>query len=256
MSEVDYLQFAYKREKQNSLPSENYDRGYRQVEVEEKRSKKSKGKTNVFFVITVVFLCFCLVLLAADIFSNGKVVASISSLVRQKSYSYYFVAAKASDMAEAYGECLTVKNGGGAGYIYSDSDEVFVVYSVFCDEAEAQSVAEKNLSAEVVEVSIKSGDTFVETMDKAIVSICQAIYEYDKGTLTDSGFVGVVEEIKKQVSELSAQEKTISDKNKSSLCEYVTTGIEKVSISSDSRSAFLSGARYFVVGWVTSLAQV
>lgn len=250
MSEVDYSRFLYKREGAGNSPT-------RVVETKDnsplkKKPSKRRKAGNFFFVLVVLLLCFGLIFMAVDIFGNGKLVAVISSSLRQNDFEYYFVAAEKQDKGAAYSKSITVKQGGGAGYIYYDGGKAYVVYSVLTDYAKAESVAAKNSETKVVVLGKRTSDSFYKNMDELFKEFCRAVEDYDNGALTDSGFTGRAEKIKSSVSVLVSDKKTADDAKKKELCEFVTDGINNLSVSDGVKSEFLSKARYFIAGWAVS----
>ncbi len=250
MSEVDYSRFLYKRDGAENLSvPDTATKDY--VSFEKKRVKKRKA-WNFIFVLTVLLICFGLLFMAIDIFSNGKLVAVISSSLRKNDYEYYFVAAEKQDKGAAYSKSITVKQGGGAGYIYYDGGKTYVVYSVLTDYAKAESVAAKNSETKVVVLGKRTSDSFYKSMDELFKEFCRAVEDYDNGALTDSGFTGRAERIKSSVSVLVSDKKTSDDAKKKELCDFVTDGINNLSVSDGVKSEFLSKARYFIAGWAVS----
>ena len=218
----------------------------------EKKPAKKRKAGNFIFVFIVILICFGLLFMAVDIFSNGKLVAAISSSLRKNDLEYYFVAAEKQDKGAAYAKSITVKQGGGAGYIYYDGGKAYVVYSVLSDYAKAESVAAKNSETKVIVLGKRISDSFYKSMDGLFREFCQAVEDYDNGALTDSGFTGRAERIKTSVSALLSDKKTSGDAKKKELCEFTIDGINNLSVSDGVKSEFLSKARYFIAGWAVS----
>lgn len=250
MSEVDYSRFLYKREGAENLPE--YDNVAKDYSSFEKKPAKKRKAGNFIFVFIVILICFGLLFMAVDIFSNGELVAAISSSLRKNDLEYYFVAAEKQDKGAAYAKSITVKQGGGAGYIYYDGGKAYVVYSVLSDYAKAESVAAKNSETKVIVLGKRTSDSFYKSMDGLFREFCRTVEDYDNGALTDSGFTGRAERIKTSVSALLSDKKTSGDAKKKELCEFAIDGINNLSVSDGVKSEFLSKARYFIAGWAVS----
>jgi len=261
--EVDYSRFAYKREGEKTgeraTEKKPFPADY-SVEYEvssptpfEKRSgKRKKRGGNVIFVLFVLFLCFALILLATDIISNGKIAATLTSALRKNDYEYYAVAVEKQDRSSAYSKSLTVKQGGGAGYVYIKDNRFYVLFSAYADMTEANNVAAKNTDSTVLVFGKKGKDSFYTEMDDLFKTFAETVTDYDEGLLTDSGFNGRKESIKTAVQKLS-QDKKSNSSDKKALCSFVSDGLDALVVSEGTKSEFLSNARYFLAGWLVSL---
>lgn len=264
MSEVDYSRFVYKRENQEGnavagsateereVPSERAETNYTPPTFSSVPSKKKK-KRSFLFAFFVIFLCFALILLAVDIFSNGKVVQVIRQTLSKNDYEYYVVAAENRNNEMAYTKSLTVKQGGGAGYIYNTEEKIYVVFSPYTDMSSAEKVSAKNTDTVVLSLGRKGKNSFFTKMDGCFKEMCEAVKAYDEGVLTDSDFNGKKEKVRLAVAELQRNE-NLSDEKKN-LCLFVLSGLDEMKVNLGVKSEFLSSARYFLTGWVISICK-
>lgn len=242
MPEVDYSRFVYEREKEEI------------TEPRLLRKDKKKSGGNVLFVIVTVIICFALVILAVDIFSNGKIASSVSASLRKNDYEYYVVATEKQDKGAAYSKSMAVKQGGGAGYVFTDGKKIYVFYSVFYNEADAKAVAAKNPDTTVLSFGRKGKNAFYSELDRLFAEFCALVTGYDDGTVTDSEFSGGTSKIKESLVALMNDDKYSSDAEKRALCEYLIKGTEELK-TTRIKTDFLSGARYFMSGWAVSVCN-
>ena len=138
MPEVDYSQFYYKNEKENSPISPD------EIAYVDKKTKpkKQKGKT---LAILCMILCFCATLFLADYFSGGYILADFDArpTVTIEDNSYYCVqTGMYTDQKTAELYAQNVKARGGAGYVYYDGT-YRVIASIYQSALQAKTVAEK-----------------------------------------------------------------------------------------------------------------
>lgn len=234
MSEVDYTQFAYKRNVR------------KQKTVKEKIAKTEKVRTakDGWFVFTVVLLCFALVFFLADFFRNGHLTDLVARAFKGNEYEYYLVVSNHSSREHAYVQSAAVRKGGGSGYVFQEED-YYVVYAVYPDKASAVAVAEKNLSTEVKKVSYKSKNTEVLNFcDKLIHELAEAANGYETGAMTESELLSM---LSAQVTDAKAIILKIQDtKNKESvkLLRLAAQCLENIDVADGSRVSLAANVRY------------
>ncbi len=226
MEEVDYTKFLYKRESE------------KKADIPPARPYKTKsGCGTKVFVILIIVVCFSLLLLAVDIVSDGKVVSAISDRITG-GYDFYLVGVDGKSPSDLYEKSLSVKIGGGGGYILDGA----VIYSVYADREVADRVAKKN-GATVNEINISTTKRN-KIMKKGLDILIATVTDYDEGDISDGDFYRRMGEIKSILSELPSDD---------SMRSYLFDGLTDIAIPHGVKTEFLSSARYFLIGWVSSL---
>lgn len=116
------------------------------------------GKENVIVVCTIV-LCFMLTLGLCVMFSGDGIV-SVFSPQKVKAENVYAIAIGGyKDMTLARASADLIKKRGGAGYVCSNDDGIEIVYAVYKNDSDAQSVLSRlgDKGAYVKEISIDEG---------------------------------------------------------------------------------------------------
>lgn len=253
MNEVDYSAFFYKREPPDRTEErEKTDTDIPNSQPEKERSKNplkrrpKGGWKRVLFTLTVLLLLFALTVVVVDFFSGGKLTEKVFSAFRGSDYEYYFVVTDCGKRDYAYAQSLLVREGGGAGYVFTD-ETCSVGYAVFCDKQKADEVSKKNRNTYVKIVGFSTKNTdFCNAFDGYLRTISASIDGFERGELTEAECYSVLSAVQKEAKErLVEGEKNLSDPEKAVL-SYLADSLSSNEWSKGTKVAFLSDLRYLL----------
>lgn len=241
MSEVDYSQFYYRRESEKEIKT---------PPPEKRKPKRSKRPLLVFFVL---ILLFGIVLFAADVFTDGYLLTSVKDALSKNDYEFYFVVTQVSGREMAHAKSLLVRQGGGSGYIMTGKEGYYVVYSVYFERSEAETVASKNTGTFVYAQGFSSDEReFYNTLSVCMETVMASSDALEKGTASESEFYGTVTEAKNSL--ISVKEKALKENRtvEVNLAEYFIAGINNLQTGKETRLSLLSDVRYLISGVASS----
>lgn len=177
MTEVDYSRFIYQP---NCAKPPSDDKRKRE------KKRKSGGK-KVFTVIIAVVLCFAILFFCVDFFAKGSLTEGIYSLMRKTGYSYYAVCRSYPTRETAHAGALLAENGGGAGYLFSENGDYYVIFGIFAEKTDAQSVASKNSDTFIYSLSYSTTSTDIAGLiDSFVRDMSIYLDNVDDGTFTEN----------------------------------------------------------------------
>lgn len=186
MDEVDYSQFLYRPGEAPKEPKPEKKRR------KNDRPDRGKGKRAALVVI-VVLLCFSLLFMCVDFFAKGKVTKGIYSLISKAEYEYYLVAASYPTRDMAHAGALLAENAGGAGYLFAENGDYFVVFGVYTSQPDAQKVIDRNGTFFLYTLSFSTANTdLANLVDGLVRNVSVALDGMDAGTFTESGLQTVL----------------------------------------------------------------
>ncbi len=266
MAEVDYSRFYYKRErKENSgSPERDFDepkrseaeRVERQVERTVERATPKRSRKPFLVIITLIII-FGIIFFAADFFTNGKLLDTVTASLRGCTYEYYFVVTETGGRDLAYAKSLLIKQMGGSGFIIDEDGKFLVVLSVYPDKSEAATVSSKNANTYVYTLSFTSKNTdFFNTVDKSVSDISTALKNLERGLLTESDCYGTLLAVKGELVKTKAAVLESASAAELNLLDYAIGGIDGLEMGKGTRLTFLSDARYVLCGIISSMGAM
>ncbi len=243
MSEIDYSQFSFNRKVETKKESDTFS--YKKP----KRQKKHKP----LMVILVIALCFALLFFSVDLFTNGYLVDKISASLKGNIYNYYLVVADRSNRELSYAQSLLVKQGGGSGYIFNN-DGFKVVYSVFIDKNQANTVSSKNVETYVYTVSIASKETkFFNVADNLIKSLVNCSLRLEKGEINESDVLVFINSGKADMIELKEEYLKANNDDYVNLINFFLETLNGINLTTNTRIGVISDLRYITSSLVISM---
>lgn len=232
MNEVDYSRFIY--QPNCGKPPSKEPR---------KREKKPKsGKKKVFTVIIAVVLCFAILFLCVDFFAKGSLSDAIFSLMKKTSYSYYAVCRSYPTRETAHAGALLAENGGGAGYLFSENGDYYVIFGVYCDKTDAQSVSSKNADTFVYSLSYSTSSTELANMiDSFVRETSSYLANVDDGSFTENSLSSV----RDNYIVLFSSYKCKNDKEES-LVSFIVSCLREISPGTTKRAQLLFTTRHML----------
>lgn len=233
MSEVDYTQFAYKK---------NVDK--KEEKKEAKMPIREKNKSNKLFIFVVILLCFGLVFFSVDFFKNGYLVNLISNAFKGNSYNYYLVVSEHSSRELAYQQSENIKKGGGSGYVWQD-EKYYVVYSLYIDKSSATTVANKNTrtSVKTVEYTSKKTEVF-NFCNEIIKKLSISSNDYETGAKTESELLSDISSLLTEAKALSLKLKNSKKQDEINLLNLTIECLNNINVAKSSKLALISDIRY------------
>lgn len=187
------------------------------------KKKAKRGLFNKVFSIVFCIVTFGLMLTMADLFSSLITVGGYSFVSDNISFSEYKVfAVSTSDHSEkllASEFCETIKQQGGAGYLYMNNDSFSIVAGIYQTEADAKKVLsniiEKNPEAKVITITIPQIiiSSNLSSQEKNTLSGCLSIFKtaykklYDISVSLDTAVINEVN-ARLDINELSSSVQT------------------------------------------------
>lgn len=245
MSDIDYSQFHYNRKHEES-PS--------RAPALAKPKHRKTGKAPL--VVIIVILCFALTFFSVDFFTNGYLIDSVTSSLHGSAYNYYLVVTDRPGRELSNAQSLLVKQSGGSGYILSD-DGFKVVYSVFADKSQANTVCTKNSGTYVYNLSIVSKDTLLfNTLDNIVRDLISYSISLEKGEINESDFLAIVNTSRAKLVNL--QEKYLKEKNTKvlNLIDFMLETFNNFNLSTEAKVVLLSDIRYATANIVVAMSSV
>ena len=186
MDEVDYSRYLYRPEQPTRPPKQGKDRSPKH------RPVRPTWKRVVTIVIVVV-VCFSILFLWVDFFAKGNVTRSIYSLIVKTEYVYYFVASSYATRDMAHAGALAAENAGGAGYLFAENGNYYVLYGVYHSKTDAQKVIDRNTNYFLYTLSYKVSDTeLANLIDGLIRDVSLSLNGMDAGTFTEGSLQTVL----------------------------------------------------------------
>lgn len=245
MSDIDYSQFHYNRKhEQTSLPAPALA----------KPKHRKSGKAPL--VVLIVVLCFALTFFSVDFFTNGYLIDKVSTSLKGNSYNYYLVVMDSPGRELSYAQSLLVKQGGGSGYIIND-EGFKVVYSVFVDKSQANTVSSKNTGTYVYNINIVNKDTTLfNTLDNIIRDLIAYGLSLEKGDINESDILAVINANKFKL--INMKEKYIKDNDTKviNLIDFVLETFNSFNLTTDSKIMLLSDIRYATANIIIAMSSV
>lgn len=241
MSNIDYTQFYLKNYMADKKTIKN-------VSVIPKQKKSKKGVC--FFVMTVILIS---VLLYANFFMEDFTFAKIKNVfTKDKTEHYYMLIKSFDDRDKAYAQSLLIRQSGAAGYIYQDSGKYKVIYTVFLSESDANQVAKKNSSTEVINKTIKNND-FYKKISSALEQIIKACEQLENAEIYEAQLLEITSVIKTQLETQKAGYLNDSDDLEyAHILEVFIGGLSSLHFPSPTRVSLLSDLRYVVSSVIMS----
>lgn len=232
MDEVDYSRFLYKPYSPEP-PEKKKHKDF---------SEKKSGKKKVFTVIIVILLCFAILFVCVDFFSKGKIFDSIYSLIAKTQYSFYCVVRSYPTRDMAHAGALLAENGGGAGYLFSENGDFFVVFNIYSDKSDADSVSAKNLNSFVYTLSFSTSSTkLANLIDDFIREINSCLNQIDSGTFSD----GTLSALKDNYLVLFSAVEPKNEKE-TSLVSFIVSCLNSISPGTTERTSLLFQTRHMI----------
>ncbi len=223
---------------------------------ETERVKAKRSKKPLLVLITLIVI-FAIIFFAADFFTNGKLLDTVTASLRGNSYEYYFVVTETGGRDLAYAKSLLIKQMGGSGFIIDEKNKFLVVLSVYPDKSEAAAVSAKNPNTYVYTLGFTSKNTdFFNTVDKAVSDISAALKNLESGLISESECYGSLLSVKGEIVKLKAKILESGNASELNLLEYIIGGIDGLEMGKGTRLNFLSDARYVLCGIISSMPTI
>ncbi len=236
--EVDYSAFYYKKT-EGAVPTKVSEKG-NTPEGKEKNKKSSKGK-KILRTVFVLLLCGIAVFFCADFFGKGFLSDAVCSIFSEKTYTYYVVSENVSSRFVAYANSITVREKGGAGYIFTD-DGYYVALSTYYDKQKGDAVRNKNSNSVVYSLQIRTKEEeLMSAIDDFVKDFCDGAEGLEKGEAGEG-----------ELTELSLRYLTVFETlrekypEQEGLFGLVKKGLEEFNFASTDRPGVLSSMRYLV----------
>lgn len=232
MDEIDYSRFLYRpiKDEPPQKPKRN-------------REEKKPGKTRkIFTVIIVTVICFALLFLCVDFFSKGKIRDVLLSAIKSRSYSFYAVVRSFPTRDMAHAGVLLAENGGGAGYLFTENSNFIVIYGIYSDKTEAETVAKKDNLYYVYTLTIKTSNTELgKLLDEFFKETNVCLNNVDGGNFTESSLSTLKDGYLVRFSAI----KTKNDKERS-LVSFIVSCLNSLNVGTTERTALLFQTRHML----------
>ncbi len=136
-----------------------------------------KRRFDVMGVIAVLLIILPVIaaLIFSDTLTGGNVRAAFKEVFGGGKSTFYLVARGAYDSErDARAHATVTRQAGGAGYIYCNDGQYFVVLATYFSKKEAKSVADKNDGTIIVELTSTASKRYSSTDKK----LCKQVVEY------------------------------------------------------------------------------
>ena len=245
MPEVDYSEFFLRRD-----PRKVKEEDKKEIPIDKKpRKKKFSSFISVLLILIVIG---GIIFFSVDFFAKGKLIDKVVATFKGNEYNYYLVVTDCASRDVSYAQSLLIKQSGGSGYIIGE-DNFSVVYSVYTDRSEANSVSAKNNKSYVMTVAFTSKDvSFYNALFEEIDRLVILTNDYEKGKFSDGEVFTRIKESKDRFVYLL--DKT-EDEAKRNYLEYCQGSLESLDGMKGTKLSFLSDLRYVVTGMTISLSK-
>ena len=193
-------------------------------------------KRKIFFIITLLILCFAITTLSADLFSGGLVLDKLKETFGSDyiGKNYLIVQGNYSIKTKAESEALAVRENGAAGYVYGTKNGYYVVLASYQDKKSAESVMNKNSGVEILEVTMH--EPSVKGLTDKQKKLCHRALDM---VLTDiDALYGVIDTVSNGTKTTDAAFIELTDMRNALLLmkeEIIASGLPE-----DSRNAYLN----------------
>lgn len=241
MDQVDYKQFLYKPNKNNSDEKPQFETRT----IKKTKTKLPKNKKNLAYNIFVIMLIIIIGVLCTNFALNNAIYKKIKKQFEPETKNYYLVCQAKYDTELAYRSAYTIRSGGGSGYVYKENTEFFVVYSMFSDEKSANEVAKKNPDTVVKELSYEiNNDEIINFCYKTIDELLVLAFDYENGILDESMLLGKINNQLTTLSEIKANYTKTNKNNNILLLTFFEENLNNIEIVNSQKVEILSSIRH------------
>lgn len=233
-----------------------------------KRKRANGNRTGLLLVISITILCFCLTVVAADLFSGKASLSTYANLLlgrkdKTNHTVYYLVCAtRDADMGVAYKNAAAIRKEGGAGYVLKSGEDYYVVLNAYEKKEDAEKIRDKQGNYGILELKLPAfdlekakglkGATLSETLyEKVFRTLYETANAYQRGVYSADDVKIRLNPIKEEVAACEeAFERSASDLASTVVLDYkVLLRTMKSSLENilSSESDPLSLLRYYAV---------
>ncbi len=142
----------------------------------------------------------------------------------------------------AHAGVLLAENGGGAGYLFTENSNFIVIYGIYSDKTEAETVAKKDNLYYVYTLTIKTSNTELgKLLDEFFKKTNVCLNNVDGGNFTESSLSTLKDGYLVRFSAI----KTKNDKERS-LVSFIVSCLNSLNVGTTERTALLFQTRHML----------